>query len=313
MNTTERPLLFECEGLRLVGVVTEPVGLTASSDLGLVIVVGGPQVRAGSHRQFVQLARAVAAEGVPTLRFDVRGMGDSEGSLRNFEHLSADIQAAIDALQHAVPAVRRVALWGLCDGASAALLYLEDSKHDPRVQGLVLVNPWVRSEASLAATRVKHYYAQRLLQRDFWGKLLRGQVAGQAVRGLVRSLGLVLQPTQQGAAAGDPATPPFPQRMARAWARFGGSVLLVLSGHDYTAKEFMQAWASADWAAARSHAALHRVDLAEADHTFSAIAQQRLLERHCTQWLETLRQHATVQPARAALHPATKDHAHVLP
>lgn len=312
MNITERPLLFECEGLRLVGVVTEPAGLTASGELGMVIVVGGPQVRAGSHRQFVQLARAAAAAGVPTLRFDVRGMGDSEGRMRNFEQLSADIKAAIDALQHAVPAVRRVALWGLCDGASAALLYVDDCNHDPRVQGLLLVNPWVRSEASLAATRVKHYYAQRLLQRDFWGKLLRGQVAGQAVRGLVRSLGLVLQPPQRGPAAGDGAAP-FPLRMARAWSRFGGSILLVLSGRDYTAKEFLQAWASGDWAAARSHAALQRMDLAEADHTFSAVAQQRMLESHCSQWLEALRQQAKVQPSKAAVHAATKVHGHVPP
>ena len=42
---------------------------------GMLIVVGGPQYRAGSHRQFTLLARDVAATGVPTMRFDYRGMG----------------------------------------------------------------------------------------------------------------------------------------------------------------------------------------------------------------------------------------------
>ena len=32
---------------------------------------------------------------------------------------------------------------------------------DPRVAGLALLNPWVRSDAGLARARVKHYYRQR--------------------------------------------------------------------------------------------------------------------------------------------------------
>ena len=151
----ESALVFPCEGDRLVGVVG-----AGHRDLGVVIVVGGPQYRAGSHRQFVLLARHLAAQGFPVLRFDVRGMGDSEGAQRPFDALTPDIAAAIAALQSQQPQVRRVVLWGLCDGASAALLYLHE-RPDPRVQGLVLLNPWVRSEASLARTHVKHYYRQR--------------------------------------------------------------------------------------------------------------------------------------------------------
>ena len=42
----------------------------------VLVVVGGPQVRAGSHRHFVQLARHLATHGHAVMRFDVRGMGD---------------------------------------------------------------------------------------------------------------------------------------------------------------------------------------------------------------------------------------------
>ena len=79
---TETVLAFPCEGERLLGVVSAPEDALVTGDLGVVIVVGGPQVRAGSHRQFVQLARHLAAQGLPTLRFDVRGMGDSSGPQR---------------------------------------------------------------------------------------------------------------------------------------------------------------------------------------------------------------------------------------
>lgn len=285
MNVTERALAFRCQGQRLLGVLAEPA---RAGKTGLLIVVGGPQYRAGSHRQFVMQARSAAAAGVPTLRFDVRGMGDSEGSQRNFEQISADIGAAIDALMEACPSVRRVALWGLCDGASAALLYLDHSAQDPRVQGLCLLNPWVRSETTLAATHVKHYYAQRVLQREFWAKLLRGKVAGDAVSGLVRSVRLALRPQAGKPCAGTAADAPYQQRMARAWARFEGRVLLVLSGNDYTAKEFLLAWHSAQWASARARSGTHRVDVPDADHTFSTTSSQSLANRHCIEWLTSL-------------------------
>jgi len=52
---------------------------------GVLIVVGGPQYRVGSHRQFLLLSRRLAAEGHPVMRFDYRGMGDASGAMRGFE------------------------------------------------------------------------------------------------------------------------------------------------------------------------------------------------------------------------------------
>ena len=280
----ESALVFPCEGDRLVGVVS-----AGHRDLGVVIVVGGPQYRAGSHRQFVLLARHLAAQGFPVLRFDVRGMGDSEGAQRPFDALTPDIAAAITALQSQQPQVRRVVLWGLCDGASAALLYLHE-RPDPRVQGLVLLNPWVRSEASLARTHVKHYYRQRLLQREFWLKLLSGRVAGAAVRGLLDNLRKA-RGGGSGTGTGSSAQAlAFQQRMAAAWQGFGGGILLVLSGNDYTAREF-QEFVRADpaWAGAMARPGLTVHEAAGADHTFSRIADRLAMELVTADWLQTLR------------------------
>ena len=282
----EEAFAFGCEGQTLLGILHHPAaagGAAQAARTGVVVIVGGPQYRAGSHRQFVHLARALAAAGHPVLRFDVRGMGDSSGALHDFEQITPDIGAAIDALIERVPGVRNVALWGLCDGASAALLYLHE-RRDARVHGLCLLNPWVRSEASLARTHVKHYYARRLREREFWLKLLSGGVAAGALAGLIRNLRL----TRQGAGAAVHAAA-FQDRMASAWAAFEGRILLVLSGEDYTAREFEEYVATASpWAGLLAAARVGRHELADADHTFSSARHRGEVAQATAQWLAGL-------------------------
>ena len=78
-----------------------------------------------------------------------------------------------------------VVLWGLCDAASAALLY---GPSDDRVKGLVILNPWVRSEAGQARAYLKHYYLTRLFDKNLWKKIFRGEFqSGKAIKSFVRS------------------------------------------------------------------------------------------------------------------------------
>ncbi len=301
MNYTEETILFSCAGETLLGILARP---EKPADTAVVVIVGGPQYRAGSHRQFVLLSRAVAAAGFAVLRFDYRGMGDSSGAQRDFEAVSSDIAAAIDALQQRLPGIKKVALWGLCDAAAAALLYCHDT-HDPRVTGLCLLNPWVRSEASLARTQVKHYYLQRLQQKTFWLKLLRGGVATQALGGLLQNLRVAfghtdnaVGPDAENAATGRSSAhavatrlhsapqKPFQQRMALAWQQFQGRLLLILSGDDYTAKEF-QEFARTDpvWKNYLNHAHLQHHEIPGVDHTFSGAASRLQAEKITLAWL----------------------------
>jgi exosortase A-associated hydrolase 1 len=282
MPYTEQATLFACAGEALVGVLARP---SEPTHTGVVMVVGGPQYRAGSHRQFVLLSRALAQAGFAVLRFDHRGMGDSSGAQRDFESISADIGNAIDHLQLRVPNVTQVILWGLCDAAAAALLYCHET-HDSRVCGLCLLNPWVRSEASLAKTQVKHYYTQRLRQKEFWLKLLSGKVA----LGAVGAFHGFVQKLRQATGAAQPLTPPaeqpFQQRMASAWHDFGGRILLILSGDDFTAKEFVE-YTQTDtaWKDYARHAQLTRHDIPHVDHTFSSAAARQQAEQIMLQWL----------------------------
>ena len=187
MSFVETALQFDCQGEKLLGILSSPTGSTPPTGDGVIIVVGGPQYRAGAHRQFVSLARSLASQGTTVMRFDVRGMGDSSGPLWNFESLTDDIGAAINAFIEHAPNAKRIVLVGLCDGASAALMYLQDTQ-DQRVCGLCLLNPWLRSEQTLAQTHIKHYYWQRITSADFWRKALSGGVGLKALQGLLDSV-----------------------------------------------------------------------------------------------------------------------------
>ncbi len=279
----ERPLLFDCEGERLVGVLAVP---DRPSRVAVVVVVGGPQYRAGSHRQFVQLARRLAAAGFPTLRFDYRGMGDSTGAPQTFEDCAPDIRAAIDALRSNCEGVDDVVLWGLCDAASAALDYWHSAR-DPRVKAIALLNPWVRSEATLAKAHVKHYYAQRVLSKEFWAKLLSGGIAPvEAVRAFLRTVSRAL--SSSGHPAGR-AKESFQDRMASGLRAFPGPVLLILSGADLTAKEFLEyARSGSRWQGLLERPGLERHDLPEADHTFSNGAAAVEVEARTLAWLAAI-------------------------
>ncbi len=285
MSPREQALSWRCADAQLLGILSLPEPDQSLQRTGVLIVVGGPQYRVGSHRQFVLLARALAEAGYPALRFDYRGMGDSEGEARDFESVSEDIGTAIEALMRAVPGLERVVLWGLCDAASASLLYLHD-RQDPRVAGLCLLNPWVRSAQSQAKTRVKHYYRQRLMQAEFWRKLLSGRVAAGAFAELMRALRLS---SAGGRARGGETKMPrasFQQRMLAGWQGFEGPVLLILSGADYTAKEFGEYCAAEPgWQAVLGRAALRQALIEQADHTFSNGLSHLQVHRHVLEWL----------------------------
>ena len=128
----EDPIIFQCDGARLLGILHRP---SEACSRAVLIVVGGPQYRVGSHRQFLLLARSLAERGTVVLRFDYRGMGDSEGDAISFEDVEFDIRAAVDAIFDRVEEVSDVVIWGLCDAASAAMMY---AFRDARVSGVVL-------------------------------------------------------------------------------------------------------------------------------------------------------------------------------
>lgn len=279
--THEVPISFSCGTNWLYGMLHLP---DKPVERGVLIVVGGPQYRVGSHRQFVLLARALADAAIPVMRFDYRGMGDSDGDPRTFKHVNVDIRAAIDQFFTQLPDLREVVLWGLCDAASAGLFYAHT---DPRVTGLVLVNPWVRMETSAAKAYLKHYYSSRLFDPGLWRKIARGEFnilisVGSFLRVIMASAGLIpsanSQETNRNSSVSDsvPAVAagteinPLPARMLYGVNAFKGHLLFILSGDDLTASEFKDTLSgSRPWRRSLQAARVTRRDLPGANHTFS--------------------------------------------
>lgn len=269
----ERPVLFDCGGEQMVGIASLPA---QPAETGVLILVGGRQYRAGSHRQFVALARRLASADFPGFRFDFRGMGDSTGERRSFETVDEDIDAALTAFQQTCPELRRIVLWGLCDAASAALLYWQ-RRRDVRIGGLCLANPWMRSDTGLARTMVRHYYTARIVDPAFWRKLFQGGFHPvQALREFIRHWRTMMAEGQK---------PDYQTEMLAGLDSFAGPVLLLLSGNDLTAKEFLGALDATAENRLPLKSSVTRADIELADHTFSRSEWQDAAESAVIQWL----------------------------
>lgn len=276
----ERTMTFQCHGDTLYGILS-PVAATCKR--GVLIVVGGPQYRVGSNRQFTLLARALAKEGIAAMRFDYRGMGDSEGELRQFDETGEDLRAAVNAFMEAVPGMREVVLWGLCDAASAVTLY---AANDDRVTGLVMLNPWVRTADSLARTTLRHYYRERLLDGAFWRQLLKGRL--NLSRSFKSLLDLARAARKAPSPANDGQATALPDRMHASMQGFKGRVMIVISGADLTGREFSDLIVAAPkWKRLLEAPGVTRHQIDKADHTFSRAAWRDQVAAWTATWVRS--------------------------
>ena len=247
MNAEQRALRFICNGSGLVGIIDVP---ERPLPRGVLVITGGPQYRVGSHRQFTLMARLMAQRGIPVMRFDRRGMGDSEGEPRSFEQIDDDVGAAMKEFFAQMPEMKEVVIWGLCDAATAAAFY---AGADQRVRGLVLLNPWVRTPEGAARAMLGYYYLARLREVAFWKKVASGGLDLAASAAALHQ-NMRLAATERRSL--------LPQRVIRSLAAFDGHVMVVLSSDDLIASEFAQLMA-------RHNVRAKRLDIGDANHTFS--------------------------------------------
>lgn len=288
MTYHEQAIRFPCHNSWLYGILSVP---EQPISRGVLIVVGGPQYRAGSHRQFTLLARYLASHGIPVMRFDFRGMGDSEGSIRTFEDIQDDLCSAINQSFNALPFLKELVIWGLCDAASAALFY---AYKDQRVTGLILLNPWVRTEQSIAKAYIRHYYTARLFHPEFWKKVSNGQYNPAAtIRSLFQSILTLATRKKNTTAVGSSPHPscspaPLPDRMLDGLNRFTGKVFIITSGDDLTAKEFLNLInQSTSWQKILKIKKTERAHLQDANHTFSSCEWRDQVAALTLKWVES--------------------------
>ncbi len=153
--------------------------------LGLVLLNVGIIHRMGPHRFNAKLARALAQEGLATLRMDLSGLGDSGAppeALPFEQQAVADLQAAMDHFQR-ICDVDRFFIAGLCSGAYSGLAA---ALADPRVVGLWMLDGYAYPTARARWNR----YTQPLRRAPLhtlgsWTRKLARRAA-RAVRNLAR-------------------------------------------------------------------------------------------------------------------------------
>jgi dienelactone hydrolase len=130
----EEPVQFGLDS-GLLGVITRPTGRTSDA-LACVMFNFGVTHRVGPRRIQVKMARRLAQEGFATLRFDLSGIGDSQGAdaaLSFEEQATNDLRAALDEIEKHL-GIRQVVIFGLCSGVAPGLRMAAE---DSRVIGLL--------------------------------------------------------------------------------------------------------------------------------------------------------------------------------
>jgi exosortase A-associated hydrolase 1 len=233
-------LTFDCLGSALAGTLDD-----AAEATGLIIVTGGNETRAGAFSSQAHLAAQIAAAGYPVLRFDRRGVGDSDGVNMGFRSSADDIASALAAFREQCPAVERVVGFGNCDAASALML-----SGGAGFDGLVLSNPWTyedeQADAPPPPAAIRARYAAKLKNPREILRLVSGKVSlAKLARGLVNAAAKPSQPSNLAGA------------MKAGLAKFKGPARILVAGRDRTGQAFLETWDPTDSRVALCHGADH--------------------------------------------------------
>jgi pimeloyl-ACP methyl ester carboxylesterase len=200
----ETVINFDTRVGRGVAILSEPT-TGRPQPLTLALLDAGALRRVGPNRNWVEIARAAAANGVASARLDIAGVGDSDGDEKLFvdhntfyvEHRGAEVSGLLDQLAaRGLPS--RFALAGLCSGAFWAL---HGAKLDERVVAAVMVNLYAflwsselvaerdrRNTMSVIRNGLIKRFTDRGLTREEVGRVLRSVRSGRIRVGGKRSV-----------------------------------------------------------------------------------------------------------------------------
>jgi len=150
----------------------------------VLITSAGRNPRAGWGRSAVNLARLLAADGIASVRYDGRGLGDGAPLPTAEEPLYStmaleDTATVLDALE--ARGYGRIVIVGACSGAWIAF---HTAVADRRIVGLVAINLqrfiWKPGESLMVAMRqsVKpaSFYRNNLFSGQIWKRLAKGDI-----------------------------------------------------------------------------------------------------------------------------------------
>lgn len=291
-------------GRQLFGILEQPID-SPPARLGVILLSPGVKMRVGPGRLYRRLANVFVGLGLPVLRFDFWGLGDSEGELTEtflkdvYNHIEVgrfvdDTLDAVDWMQRH-GGVDRVVVSGLCGGAITGLLA---GSKDPRIAGLLALGmtPVLASKAADPLTYMtrgqlrglRRGYLKKLTAPTSW---LRMMTLRSDFRLMWRSLTEPLRRNQAGrqesaqSESNDNASPLFPQAFF-AMASSHRPILLIFGGTDRLRWEFDEKFVSRHrerLASLKSIYDVHVID--RANHVLSFREWQLEMLEVSVQWL----------------------------
>jgi len=233
--------------------------------------------RIGPNRLYTSFARSWAAQGLPSLRLDVRATGDSGGpeqeTVRNMysDEVIDDARVALAYLREEYGA-RRFLFVGLCSGAFAGF---HAALAEPDVEGVVLIGVhmlvWAEEETSMTLASNLRTMAFRRVSVE---RLLRGQVpvlrvgkvALQSARTTIERKARTITQRLLGRDSVDPITAEISGGLA-ALSQRSCSLLFIFPKHD-PGIPYLKRYLGEDLAGLVDQPTFRLVEIADTDHTF---------------------------------------------
>lgn len=147
-----------------------------ASNTAALCITAGLLHHVGPHRMHVLLARALAKEGISTLRFDLSGIGDSAIRTDDLIANEVPVQEINDAMKMLeTRGFTRFILFGICSGAMRAA---KAASGNPKVAGIVLVNTGGDDGSAEVDTSpaAQIYLKKSLWNLSAWKNLVTGKV-----------------------------------------------------------------------------------------------------------------------------------------
>ena len=266
--------LRNAQGHAVHGILEEPAGGAAGARFAALLLCPGVKMRVAPHRLYRKLAATFVARGVPVLRMDFAGLGDSEGEwpdasldaiygMTERGHCTDDVRAALDWLESRC-GIRRVIAGGLC-GAAVSALHL--APQDPRLAALYAIGlpaTYLGSGAKpeLTAHDLRVYrlrYLRKLLAPASWLRFVSMKSDYRLMlRMAAEALHLRKPPLAPGAAPAGAARDLNPYVPLGLFAMLAtGRPALVMFGEDDPLRySFEERFMQAHWSALEQHRAL---------------------------------------------------------
>jgi hypothetical protein len=292
-------------------ILEEPAGGATGARFAAVLLCPGVKTRVGPHRLYRKLLAPFLSRGVPVLRVDFAGLGDSEGDwadnsldqiygLIERGHCAEDVRCAFDWLE-AHCGIRHFIAGGLC---GAAMTALHAATQDPRLAALYAIGlPAVfqgGSSNNVAPTtnelRVHRMrYLRKLIHPGAWLRFLSMKsdyrLMWQLLREGLRGKAPAPKPDRQAASSSslDRGVNPY-LPLALLGLLAAGHPALVLFGEDdplrYSFEErFMQPW----WSALEQYKALFSYAvIPDANHILGEPHAVAEANRLTALWLEAV-------------------------